>query len=184
MNTKHLSCTLLFLVVLGLLQGIIVLNKKMLSAMTDRDDAAGRREVATRDRTTAQIALDKNRKDSAAHRKFLEMWQPKLTQTGNENSAKKEFNLLLKRFMSLTSFANTTSSPVENKEMSYINRRITSSVRLEGDAEKAIQFLASVERDLATSRIQSLEIRKGQRGNDVELNLAVETPLLPAPAAK
>jgi hypothetical protein len=55
-------------------------------------------------------------------------------------------------------------------------------VKLEGDAERTIQLLASIERELATSRISSLELRKGQRGNDVELDLAVEFPLLALPA--
>jgi hypothetical protein len=70
---------------------------------------------------------------------------------------------------------------VENKDMAYVNRRVTSNVKLEGDAEKTIQLLGAVERELPTSRISLLELRKGQRANAVELDLSVESPLVNAP---
>ena len=179
MNTKHLACVLLFAVVLGLFQGTMMLNKRMLSAMSALEDASSRHSTASLDRTIAQGSLEKARKDTAAHRKYLEMWKPKLEQSGSEGSAKTEFNRLLKRYKTLTTFLNSTSAPTENKEMIFVNRRIASNVKLEGDAEKAFQFIAAIERDMPTSRIQEMELRKGQRGNDVELNVSVETPLLP-----
>jgi hypothetical protein len=180
MNTKHLACVLLFAVVLGLFQGTMLLNKRMLAAMSSLEDAAAKHSTASLERTIAQGSLEKARKDTAAHRKYLEMWKPKFEQAGSESSAKTEFNRLLKRFPYLTTFLNSTSAPTENKEMSFVNRRIASNVKLEGDAERAFQFVAAIERDMPTSRIQNMELRKGQRGNDVELNLSVETPLLPA----
>jgi hypothetical protein len=182
MNTKHLACVLLFAVVLGLFQGTMLLNKRMLSAITALEDATASHSNASLDRTMAQGALDKARKDTAAHRKYLEMWKPKFEQAGSEGSAKLEFNRLLKRFPTLVTFLNSTSAPVENKDMGFVNRRIANNIKLEGDAEKAFLLLSSIERDMPTSRIQDMEIRKGQRGNDVELNISVETPLLTATA--
>jgi hypothetical protein len=182
MNTKHLACILLFAVVLGLFQGTLMLHKRMISANEALTAASDGHTMASNARSAAENNLAKQRKDTAAHRKFLEMWRPKLEATGNEGTAKVEFNRLLKRFPTLVTFLNSTGAPAQNKDMSYINRRIASNVKLEGDAEKAMVFLSSIERDLPTSRIQELEIRKGQRANDVELTVSVETPLLPAPA--
>jgi prefoldin subunit 5 len=179
MNTKHLACLLLFAVVIGLLQGTSMLNKKKEAADEAHEFAKRSYEAATAERIQTQKNLDKKRHVTAALRKYLEMWRPKLEQSGTENNAKNEFQRLLKKFPTLVTFNNSTSAPAENKDMSYVNRRIASNVKLEGDAEKAISLLASVERDLATSRISNLEIRKGQRGNDVELTISVETPLLP-----
>ncbi len=181
MNTKHLACVVLFAVILGLFQGTMMLNKRMLNARSNMEDAIGRHSTATQEYTINITALEKLRKDTAAHRKYLEMWKPKLEVTANEASAKLEFNRQLKRFPSLVTFLNSTSAPTENRDMAYVSRRIASNVKLEGDAEKAFQFLGSIERDMPTSRIQNMEICKGQRGNDVELNVSVETPLVPAP---
>jgi hypothetical protein len=183
MNSKHLACVLLFAVVCALFQGTMMLNKRWLTAMEATRDAADRHSVARKDQEKTQSDLTKARSDTAKHRKYLEMWRQEFEQNGSDISAKNEFARMLKRFPTLVQFVTNTSAPVENKDMTYVNRRISSTVKLEGDAEKAIQLLASIERELPTSRISMVEIRKGQRGNDVELDLAVEFPLLAAPAA-
>ena len=183
MNTKHLACVILFAVVCAFFQGTMMLNKRMLTAMEATADARTRHTTASSEHSVAKPALASARTTTAARRKYLEMWKPKFEQSGStETSAKNEFTRLLKKFPTLVQFVTNTSAPAENKDMSYVNRRITSTVKLEGDAEKAIQLLASIERDLATSRISMLEIRKGQKGNDVELDLAVDFPLLATPA--
>ncbi|HWB06406.1 MAG TPA: hypothetical protein VG796_25505 [Verrucomicrobiales bacterium] len=178
MNAKHLASLLLFIVVLLLFQLTIMLNKRWTTAMEATRDAEDRHGAARKEQTDTSNALEKVRRETAARRKYLEMWRQKFEQSGTEISAKNEFTRMLKRFPTLVQFVTNTSGAVENKDMGFVNRRITSSVKLEGDAEKTIQLLASIERELSTSRISMLEIRKGQRGNDVELDLAVEFPLL------
>ena len=178
MNAKHLACVILFAFVIAFFQGTMMLNKRMLTAMEATEDARGRHLSASTEHTMARTTLDSVRKETAARRKYLEMWKQKFEQSGTETSAKTEFTRMLKRFPTLIQFVTNTSAPAENKDMLYVNRRVTSTVKLEGDAEKTFQLLASVERDRATSRISMLEIRKGQRGNDVELDLSVDFPLL------
>ena len=182
MNTKHLACALLATVIFGFFYGAMALKQRWDTAVSATEDAAGRHAMKKKELEITQTALEFARKDTAARRKYLEMWRPKFEQSGtNETTAKNEFSRMLKRFPSLTQFLTSTSAPVENKDMSFVNRRIASSVKLEGGAEKAIQLLASIEREMPTSRISMLEIRKGQRGNDVELDLSVEVPLLASP---
>jgi hypothetical protein len=187
MNSKHLSCVLLFVVVIGLFQGTVMLYQRMLTATEMAEDAKDRHQTASIKHDSAQKGLNELRTRTAAHRKYLEMWRPKFEQSGTSDiAAKNEFGRMLKRYPTLVQFMFQTSAPVENKDMIFVNRRITSSVKLEGDAEKAVQLLSSIERELPTSRISSMEIRKGQRGNDIELDLSVEFPLLAAapPAEK
>lgn len=182
MNNKHLACVLLAAVIFGFFYGAMTLNHKWDAAVAATDDAAARNSMKQQEVKYTQEALEVTRKKTAPLRKYLEMWKPKFEQSGtNEASAKNEFSRMLKRFPTLVQFMTSTSSPVENKDMTFVNRRISSSVKLEGDAEKAIQLLASIERELPTSRISILEIRKGQKGNAVELDLSVEVPLLASP---
>jgi hypothetical protein len=183
MNAKHLACVILFAVVIGLFQGTMMLNQRMLSAMESAQDARARHDTASSKHNSAKMVLDAARVKTAAHRKYLEMWRPKFFEQSAtaDIQAKNEFGRMLKRFPNLEQFMFQTSAPVENKDMTFVNRRVTSSVKLEGDAEKAVQLLSSIERELPTGRISSMEIRKGQRGNDIELDLSVEFPLLAAP---
>jgi hypothetical protein len=178
MNAKHLSCVILFILVAALFQGTMMLHQRWMTAMEATRDAEDRHNTANKEQADAAKILDTVRRDTAARRKYLEMWRQKFEQSGTEIAAKNEFTRMLKRFPTLIQFVTNTSGAVENKDMGYVNRRITNTVKLEGDAEKTVQLLASIERELPTSRISMLEIRKGQRGNDVELDLSVEFPLL------
>jgi len=193
MNSKHLSCVLLFAVIIALFQGTMMLHQRKVAAEQSMKDASDRHLSARVKHTDALEGLNKKEVATAARRKYLDMWRGKLEMSGTDITAKNEFNRLLKRFPTLIQFSNTTAAPVENKDQTYVNRRMTSTAKLEGDAEKAIQLLDAIERDLTTARISSLEIRKGQRANDVELDLSVDFPLLatpgpagtaPAPAAR
>lgn len=179
MNAKHLACVLLFAVICGLFQGTMMLNQRMITARDAAEDARSHHESATAQHNMSRILYEKALTDTAANRKYLDMWRQKLELTAADPvAAKNEFSRMLKRFPTLVQFMNQTSAAVEIKDMTYVNRRITSSVKLEGDAEKAIQLLSSIERELPTSRISSLEIRKGQRGNSIEMDLSIESPLL------
>jgi hypothetical protein len=182
MNAKHLACVILFAIVGALFWGTMRLNDRWMTAMEATRDAEDRHNTANKEQADAAKLLEIVRRDTAARRKYLEMWRQKFEQSGTEVSAKTEFTRMLKRFPTLVQFVTNTSAATENKDQTYINRRISSTVKLEGDAEKAIQLLASIERELPTSRISMLELRKGQRGNAVELDLAVEFPLIAVPA--
>ena len=90
---------------------------------------------------------------------------------------------MLKRFPNLTQFITNTLPITENKDMPWLKTRVGNGTKLEGDYHKVIQLLSAFERELPVSRISKLEIKKGQRLNDVELELMVESPLLPVIAA-
>jgi hypothetical protein len=181
MNSKHLACVLLFVVVCALFQGTMMLNQRWLTAMESTRDAEDRHTAARKEQADNSKALETIRRETAPRRKYFEMWRQKFEQSGTEISAKNDFTRMLKRFPTLIQFTTNTAGAVENKDMAYVNRRVTSNVKLEGDAEKTIQLLGAVERELPTSRISLLELRKGQRANAVELDLSVESPLVNAP---
>ncbi len=180
MNTKHLACVVLFLVVGGLLQLTVTLHRRWVTAMDAARDSEDRLAEANRDRDNNARALKTIRRETAARRKYLDMWRQTFDENGTERNAKSAFEAVLKRF-NLPQFETNTTAATENKEMTYVNRRMASTVKLEGDAEKAVHLLSAIERDLPTSRISMLELRKGQRANDVEVNLTVEFPLVVQP---
>ena len=98
MNSKHLACVLLFLVLCGLFQGTMMLNQRMLSAMEAAQDAKARHDTATSKQNSAKMLLEAAKVKTAAHRKYLEMWRPKFEQGGaSDIAAKNEFGRMLKR---------------------------------------------------------------------------------------
>jgi hypothetical protein len=183
MNSKHLAAVMLIAVICGLLFGI----NKLKQQMQDADDAAA---VAAMDLTSAvgQLAgannlLNTARQKSAPHRKYLQMWTSELERTRSESQTKTEFGRMLKRFPQLVQFGTDIKLPVDNKDNAYVKQRVAGGVKLEGDLHRTLQLISSFERELPASRVASLEINKGQRANDVELDLIVDFPLIAAAPA-
>jgi hypothetical protein len=183
MNQKHLASILLFAVIIALSQGVLMLNKKRQAAMDAAEAAESKLATTASLRATAQTALDTTRETTAALRKYLRMWQPEFEKTDTEIKAKDSFNNTLKRIPNLVMFDQGMNPPAPNKEATYVVQRAAGRAKFEGDYQKSIQLISMIEREIPTSRMSSIEIRKGQRANDVEVQLLVEFPLLAAPAA-
>ena len=183
MNQKHLASILLFAVIIGLAQGVLMLNKKRQAAMEAAEAAESKLATTSAMRATAQTALDTTRESTAPLRKYFRMWQPEFEKTDSEIKAKDSFNRTIKRIPNLVMFDQGMNPPAPNKEASFVVQRAAGRAKFEGDYQKSIQLISMVEREIPTSRISSIEIRKGQRANDVEVQLLVEFPLIAAPAA-
>lgn len=184
MNNKHLASLLLFLVMFGLCYGVMTLNKKKLAAEEESDAAVSKLAMTTNLRKTAEEALAKTRESTAPLRKYYRMWLPEFEKTDSEIKAKNSFLQTIKRIPSLVMFDQGMNPLAPNKDAAYVAQRASGRAKFEGDYQKSLQLLSMIERELPTSRIASVEVRKGQRANDVEVNLVVEFPvILAAPAA-
>ncbi|MDB6072355.1 MAG: hypothetical protein JWL81_3526 [Verrucomicrobiales bacterium] len=183
MNQKHLASVLLFAVIIAFSQGVLTLHKKRQAAQEAAEAAEAKLDSASRMKLVAQNALNSTRDSTAPLRKYYRMWLPEFEKTDSEVKAKNSFLQTLKRTPNLVVFDQGMNPLAPNKETTYVGQRATGRARFEGDYQKSIQLLAMFEREHPTSRISSVEIRKGQRANDVEVSLLVEFPVITAPPA-
>lgn len=185
MNNKHLACALLFAVICLLAKLVLTQREKMQEAVESADAASLKLNITTSMRMGAQTALDQTLKQTAPHRKFHDLWKSEFEKSDSEIKAKNLFLQTIKRSPSLVIFDQGMNASQANKEMSFVSTRVGGRAKFEGDFHKTMQMLGSIEREIPTSRIASVEVRKGQRANDVEVDLLVEFPItVPAPAAK
>jgi hypothetical protein len=181
MNNKHLASLLLFLVMFGLCYGVLSLNKKKQAAEEEADAALSKLAMTSNLRTTAQEALAKTRETTAPLRKYYRMWLPEFEKTDSEIKAKNNFQQTIKRIPNLVFFDQGMNPLMPNKDAVYVAHRASGRAKFVGEYQKSLQLLSMIERELPTSRIASVEIRKGDRANDVEVNLLVEFPVIAAP---
>ncbi len=179
MNNKHIAAILIIAISLCLIQVTLSLKKQTESARTNAEVAAAERNTAENEKTMKEGFLGKTKADTAQLRAYAQLWREHIERTGTEARAKAEFSKMLKRFPLLTQFTTSNMPSAENKDMTWLKSRVGNGIKLEGDYFKVIQLLSAFERELPLSRISTLEIRKGQRKDDVELELQVESPLLP-----
>ena len=187
MNHKHLASLLLFAVIIALGYGVKTLHTKRQAAQDAADAALGKLETTSSLRAQAQTVLSSTRESTAPLRKYFRMWLPEFEKTDSELKAKDSFNRTLKRVPNLVMFDQGMNPPAPNKEAAYVVQRASGRAKFEGDYQKSIQLISMIEREIPTSRISAIEVRKGQRANDVEVQMVVEFPVIaasvPDPAA-
>lgn len=185
MNQKHLASVLLFAVIIAFSQGVLMLHKKRQAAQEAAEAAETKLDIATRMHSSAQMVLTKTRESTAPLRKYYRMWLPEFEKTDSELKAKDTFLPTIKRIPNLVFFDLGMNPLAPIKEAAFVVQRSAGRAKLVGDYQKCLQLLSMVERELPTSRISSVEIRKGERANDIEVSLVVEFPVIipSAPAA-
>ena len=178
MNQKHLASLLLFAVIIALGYGVKTLDTKRQAVQETADAAKSKLETTTAMRTSAQNFLVTTREATAPLRKYFRMWVTEFEKTDSEVKAKDSFNKTIKRVPNLVIFDQGMNPPAPNKDASYVVQRASGRAKFEGDYQKSIQLISMIEREIPTSRISSIEVRKGQRANDVEVQLVAEFPLI------
>ena len=185
MNQKHLASVLLFAVMIAFCQGVLMLHKKRQAAEEAAEAAEARLNTATQMHSNALMVLTKTKETTAPLRTYFRMWLPEFEKIDSELKAKDAFLPTIKRIPNIVFFDQGMNPLAPNKEAVFVTQRAAGRARMVGDYQKCLQMLSMVERELPTSRISSVEIRKGERANDIEVSLLVELPVIPptAPAA-
>ena len=178
MSNKHLACLFLFGIIVGCVQLALVMNKKMTVAREAQTDAEAMLKVATDSRKIKETQLLSLKHDKASLRQYLALWLPKLMETNEETKARALFARIQKQYgEGLVAHADR-SNVIPNKDSTFIPQRYQNILAVEGDYAQAVALIGQIERQMPASRISTVSIAKGTRGNDVKLSLTVETPLL------
>lgn len=182
MNQKHLASVILLAVIIAFAQGILTLNKKRQSAQDAAEAAESKLATTVSMRTSSQQGLEKTRESTSPLRKYFRMWLPEFEKYDNAGKAKTDFLQTLKRVPGLALFESKMAPTVPVKDSNFVNQRVSGIADFEGDFKPSLQLLSMIERELPTSRISSVEIRKGDRANNVRVNAAVDFPIIASPA--
>jgi len=178
MSNKHLASLLLLAVIVGFIQLDLVMNKKMTAARESMQAAESARENAENGRRYKEISLIRQKQVTAPLRQYLARWLPKLQETNEENKARSIFARVFKQHgEGLVAHADK-SSVLGNPKCPFIPQRYQNVLSVEGDFSQAVNLIGQIERQMPASRIATMSISKGTRGNDVKLSLTVDTPIM------
>lgn len=178
MNNKQLACVLLLIVIICCFQG----GRIMMGKMTAAREAQASAEAALKN-STSMFAIKQNnlvrlKQETAALRQYLSRWKSKFEETDDQTKAHAVFSRIYKQNADgLVSHADKNNI-VSIKDAHYIPQRYQKTLAVEGDYGQAIGLVGQIERQMPASRISSLAISKGTRGNDVKLSLTVDTPMI------
>ena len=175
MNNKQAACVVLAFVIGLMAYATLMMKNKLSVASAEAEDASAKLTAAETSRKGAQIELDKKTRETQGLRDYLDEWQPYLDQTRNDASAESLFAQKLKQG-ALVIFRQGFE-PVKLDLTSTIPSALRARLTFEDDYYKMINWLGSLESTLPTCRVSSCRITKGQKGNDIKMELNAEVPL-------
>lgn len=176
MNTKHLSCGLVALLILLLVQFTLWVQGNRTKVQNEAT-AAQQQEADANAQLNREISqLSDLRRQSADLIEFLRTWQPYFTTMDNPQSAEVTLSMRVKEANLFNLAQRFEQAPLKG------NLSIPSSLRayltFEDDYSHLMNWLGDLEVKMPTVRTSSVRLAKGTRATDLRMEIVLEQPLL------
>ncbi|MCB1096754.1 MAG: hypothetical protein KDN22_14340 [Verrucomicrobiae bacterium] len=178
MNNKHLACVLLGVVIALLGYVTLTIQGKATDMQQQAETAKSNADAAGESRRTHQNKFTKRQNETASLRSFLNRWEPSFAAISNVDVGTKEIDNQV-RLGQLTSLSGRVQEQSDNKlKGNYLASTIRGNFTFEDEYAKCINWLGRIEKDLPTSRIWHCRIGKGQRADDIKMEVILDLPLV------
>lgn len=192
MNNKHIAVLVVLLLCILIAQGLLSFHQRVTAvqkAAATAERTAKTTEITLRGQ---RVVLDELKRNSGDLIAFLDLWEDHLSRISTPEGGEVNVNTLVKQaglFLLAQRFeltANKAEGSVAGE--ATIPQIFRAHLTIEDDFVKTINWLGEVESKLPTARVSNLQLTRGQSGNDLRVNLALDIPLAraratPAPAA-
>jgi len=182
-NHKHIAALVILLLCVVIFQGVATIRTRALAmqeASKTAERAAAAADVALKNQRALLDDLETRTSDLIA---YLGDWEPHLARFSSSESGELNINALVKG-SSLILLAqrfelapNRTDAAVAATVNSTIPQLVRAHLTIEDDFIKTLNWLGDLETKLPIARLSSLEITRGQTGNDIHIDLVVDIPL-------
>jgi len=182
-NNKHIACLAILFLCILIFQGVSMVRTRanaMQAASAAAERTANDAAVGLR---MQRVTLEDLKHKTSDLIQFLDSWEPHLARLSTAESGELNVNALVKSFglillaqrFELT--PNRADNGVPNASNATIPQLVRAHLTVEDDFIKTLNWLGEIESKLPTARVSSLDIARGQSGNDIHMNVVVDIPL-------
>lgn len=176
MNNHKTACMLLLALVAVMLYGVNSLRNATSKAREISQLSQSEAESAEQSAQLAEIQLKTLDSKTAQLRLLYEEWKPHFDSHRNPQDAERKIAEVIREgdvFLLSQKFATT-----ELEKDSIISEALTADLIVEDDYAKTLNWLGRLEESIPSCRITKCQIQRGDRGNDVHLELQVQIPIV------
>lgn len=180
MNNHQSACVLLIAVIAGLLFGVNTLRNKTNTARDSAADAKIEAESAEQRAQLSAIQLKTLDSKTAELRQVYSEWMPHFESCRTPQDAEQKIVEVIRKgdvFMISQKFSTAEIAKDEK-----ITHALVADLVVEDDYAKALNWLGQMEGSIPNCRITKCQLIRGDRGNDVHLDIQVHVPILAADA--
>lgn len=176
MNNKHISCGIIALLILALIQLTLYVQNNRTKVQREAADAQMAQEDASNQLVREQSQLADLRRQSADLIEFLRLWQPYFLTVDNPQSAEVNMSMRVKDANLVSLSQRFESSPVKGNES--VPNTVKAMLTFEDDYVRLLNWLGQIETQMPTIRTSSVRLSKGNRANDLRMEISLEQPML------
>lgn len=176
MNSKHVACGIVAVMILLLVQATLGVQKSSSKMQQEAADAVQAKDTALNTLDRENFQLGELRRQSADLMAFLRTWQPYFQTIDSPQSAEVNFSMRAKD----SSLVNLSQrfEQVAVKGNASVPTALRGIMTFEDDYVRLLNWLGQIEAAMPTVRVSTIHLTKGSRMNDVRMELVLDQPLI------
>lgn len=175
MNNHKIACAIIGVLTLAMLWGVNQVRAKAQVAKDDRSTAEVQTKGAEQQKMIAEASLQSVDKKTADLRKVYTEWLPHFQSLKNTSDGEQKIAEAVREgdvFLLSQKF-----KPKKMKD-GFIGNMLEAELVVEDEYSKVINWLGTLEQKIPTCRISKCAITRGDRGNDIHVEMKVEVPVI------
>lgn len=176
MNSKHISCGIVALFIVVLVQLTLWVQGHRTKVQNEAGAAEQAEANANAQLNQERSQLSELRRQSTDLIEFLRIWQPYFTTIDSAQSAEVNLAMRIKEANLVNLAQRFESAPVKGN--ASIPSMLRGFLTFEDDYARLMNWLGDLEVKMPTVRTSSVRLSKGTRENDLRMEIVLEQPLL------
>ncbi|MBB5031151.1 hypothetical protein [Prosthecobacter vanneervenii] len=182
MNPKQIACFILLAFVGVLTYTAQMIHKTVATTRAEAEDAETAAVTAENERSTAEIETAVFKEQTEEVRRFLRAWLPSIEHMQTQQEAEQTIELSL-RERGINLVRSRKTEPKSSSGNKIIPKSIITTMTIEEEYAKVLNWLGDIERRLPTARMRVVQITGGSTSSQLKMDVSFETPIFDLAAA-
>ena len=175
MKDQQVACILLALAIVGFGYGAQTFYTKLTLKKQEASEGKAAAMAAQQSFVRADRGLKNLMNSTADLREFHDAWAPYLRTTQSPQSTEQRVIDLVKQAEVFA--VSQRFELLDQRDNPLFKHILRAHLTIEDEYSKALNWMASVEETLPTSRISSCLMKRGESGDDIHLELILDLPV-------
>lgn len=176
MNPKQLACVILLIFIGAMTYTAQIIHNKVTTTRTEAQEAEDAAVTAENERRTADVETTVLKTDTEEVRRFLRSWLPAIERVQTQQEAEQTIELSL-RERGINLVRSRKTEVKANTANRLIPRSLLTTLTIEEEYAKVLNWLGDIERRLPTARMKVIQITGGSTGRQLKMDVSFETPI-------
>ncbi len=177
MKEKQMACIVIALLIAIVGYGMQKMRSELNSIRKEAGDAESKAKASEFQRGESEKKLTDLKQKSSGLREYFEKWLPYMASTWNTEQEEQRIIELIK---SGQVFATSQRTQIlgQKSKSGFIQKRLRAHLKIQDEYIKTMNWLGHLEESMPTSRISTYRISKGGGGNDINIEVLMDVPLI------